>query len=151
MWHSGSGGQRRSFPWGPLRVTPLRWMAKLCCSWPKRTFDTGPLIQVRIIYRNCDWKQRGSCNKSWTGSEEEMVAFVGVDWEREGKERTETLVWGKDKKDKEGRKPWYTWVVGIFECKFKSKHPTSLELTLPAELPESKLIWQHFVTSSSSL
>lgn len=57
MWHSGSGGQRRSFPWGPLRATPLRWTAKLCCSWPKRTFDTGPLIQVRIIYRSCDWKE----------------------------------------------------------------------------------------------
>lgn len=126
MWPSGSGGQRRNFPWGPLRAAPLRWTAKLCCSWPKRTFDTGPLIQVRIVYRSCHCKERGSCSKSWRGSEEEMVTFAKVDWEREGIGRTETLVWGKDKKDKEKRKSWYTWVVGIFECKFNPEYPTCL-------------------------
>lgn len=141
--HSGSGGQRRSFPWGRSRATLLRWMARLCCSWPKRTFDTDLLIQVRNSYGSYSWKERRNCKRVWRGTKEDtescLLGWAGQ-WSREG---TETLKWGKDKKQ-EGR------VVGKFGCNSKPKDTTFLSLKVFAELTESRLLWQHSMTSSSS-
>lgn len=52
------------------------------------------------------------------------IGWGGLGKGRRG--RTEPLVWGKDKKDKEGVKSWYTWAVGKSKCKSKPKpkHPT---------------------------
>lgn len=97
MWRSGSGGRRRSFPWGRLRATLLRWTARLCCSWPKRTFDTGLLIQVRITYRSCDWKERGSCEKSGESQRRKSSHLLG--WTGQGEERED-----RDSSMKQGQK-----------------------------------------------
>lgn len=80
MWHSGSSGRRRSFPWGRLRATLLRWMARLCCSWPKRTFDTGLLIQVRIVE-----KREEAAMKSGEGQRRKRSHLLG--WSGQGEER----------------------------------------------------------------
>lgn len=74
-------------------------------------------------------KRIESCLLGWAGQ-----------WSREG---TETLKWGKDKKQ-EGR------VVGKFGCNSKPKDTTFLSLKVFAELTESRLLWQHSMTSSSS-